>query len=303
MSLFDPKQANPTAIEAYQYELYSPNSKTTLYFLGTNHNTNTINQREKINKAFGEYKPNVVIIEGFSSLTMAKKTYLEFRKDMNKDTMYNTQGEIAYSTTIAQDLKIKLIPGEPKDSYILKKVYERFKELTKERIFCKEISKTAYIYLRKRNNFLDLKDKISYAIANFKKNTKWEDFDYSPANFFKIVSGEIDNLTAQDISDVPPHLNYIYSHLLKYQYSKFNYAIADNLVDKALFSYLFTYDTEYYDYRIHQIRNIALLSKIRRQIRYGKLQFSKTNNIYKILIIFGQGHAKSLEPAIREIMN
>lgn len=298
----DPTQQSTKAVEAIKYTITSNDHKVKLYFLGTNHNFNTINQQEKIDSAFSEYKPNVVIVEGFSSVTKAKVSYKEFLNKMDKDYLYSTRGEITYTITKANDLNLKLIPGEPTDINVYKKVQEKFKDYPKELMFSQFVAKYVNIYLRRKTDPIEVHERIISAIGKFKLATNWDIFDYSPDNFFKIVNKQIKDVLAKDIKELPTNHHNLQTHLKKYENTGFDHNNPNHILDEILFRYIFIGDSKYSSYLLITLRDSELYDKIKRQVIYGKLQYKKTNKEYRILVVTGQKHAKNLENKIRKLM-
>lgn len=220
-----------------------------IYFIGTFH-TNDENVINQLRKFLEEFKPELILIEGGFENASFEKENEAIQKGW----------EMGFVSFYAKQKNIPLEgndPTEEKSIEFIKELYDK---------------NTAFIYFILRNLSMALKqdweisteEKLKIIFDDFKDLTKWERYDYSTENFFKIFKSELNENFTLD----KDYINYFDSNSKETKV---------NEISKKL----------------NLFRDTFMINKLLEKL----IEFNK------ILIVKGNSHLKSQEKILEELSN
>jgi hypothetical protein len=188
----------------YFFELATGDKK--LFYFGTRHSRDANDSIfEQIKQKFKEFSPQIVFVEGHTSLEKKKQQTLNELKKLDNAEVINKFGEPGFALKLAAMAGVDVESPEPsREKEIASLVEQGF---TKEEIFAYYGYRVLDQYYRIMKENSSVEEYLKSYLGGFIENSNWSDFDYSLEYLQKIgkqIWGKRGDLHTNDLFRARP---------------------------------------------------------------------------------------------------
>ncbi len=183
----------------YIFEL-KKDGKELVYF-GVEHSNDISNpQFDQMKQKYNETKPDIVFVEGFDSLDQKKEKAIEYIQKNRTEDLTKDFGESGFALKLVIDSGADFASPEPQFKVEINHLLE--KGFLKEDIFAFYLYRQISQYSRSSEK-LSAEDYLMLSLNEIKKETNWQNFDYSISHLQEIgknIWGEKGDIYNEEIS-------------------------------------------------------------------------------------------------------